>query len=212
MKKITFLIILMVFILSGCNNNTSTPLKEEEATVKVELKEEVKTEEPEEVVAVVEEIEEPEEEIITEEVTNESEEEIKEEELPNQEDFWNLNSFDLVGYLEACGADKVEPEYEYTLSDQIDSYIASFGDFDLRITTTNNDNFVPNVTLYNNKFQDGTFYIFEGKEHTENIILIDDENFTYQASIEALDSIIKDLKVLRDEDLSEFPKIDGFFY
>lgn len=214
-KKVFFLTLCLLAILSftGCANKQA----QEERELKIEttaIQEEEIKEEVEEVKEPVIEVQEVEEEV-KEETPEEIEEEVEEIELPSQDDYWNLNYFDLNRYLIDCGAKEITTSTENLGPEEPSIIIADFGDFYLEISTSNYDhvaNIYIGTTLPNT---DGFCRCFDYDDDYTKIIIVvdlDDGTMVHQASIEALPDIIKGIKSFKQTTPGERPEIENCMY
>ncbi|MCR4738805.1 MAG: hypothetical protein K5886_00930 [Lachnospiraceae bacterium] len=136
-------------------------------------------------------------------------------ELPSQEDYWDLNYFDLTQYLLDCGAKEVTTSTE-DLGPIPSIIIADFGDFYLEISTCNYEH-VANIFIGTNLPDTYGFYRsfdYNNDNLTTTYIIIDlnDGTMVHQASIEALPDIIKGIKSFTQKTPGERPIIENCIY
>ncbi|MCR4610377.1 MAG: DUF5050 domain-containing protein [Lachnospiraceae bacterium] len=136
--------------------------------------------------------------------------------LPDQEDYWELNYFNLTRYLKDCGAYSVDKSTE-NLGIDYSIVTADFGEWYLEISTCAYEQ-VPNIYIGTTRPNTYGFYRdfdYDDDRTKINIIVdMDEGTMVHQVSIEALPDIIKGILKFQREEHSEGerPQVDNCIY
>ncbi|WP_022755436.1 hypothetical protein [Butyrivibrio fibrisolvens] len=137
-------------------------------------------------------------------------------ELPSQDDYWNLNYFNITKYLKDCGAYSVDSSTE-NLGSEYSIITADFGDWYIEISTCAYEQY-PNIYVGTNRPNTSGFYRdFDYTDERTNIYItvdLDEGTMVHQVSIEALPDIIRGILAFQRETHGEGerPQVENCIY
>lgn len=225
---------IVALLFAGCGQQPQEK-KEEFSTIYYEPKETVEATEKPEVEVEIEikpelelkpetepEIEEPEENRIKTEQSETKTEDIEDVEtteeievsIPNQEQYWNLNYFDLYQYLTDCGFENITESTE-NLGPENSVIYAEYNDWIFSIYTSAYGQYA-NLFITRKDVTGGFYRAFDySDDRTKIIIAINKQaDMVHQVTIEVLEDAIKGIIEFNNSKTHEkpYPIIENFIY